>query len=188
MENVTYLAEKKERFEKMYFQTRALLFHYISKFVTTGQEGVEDVIQECYIRLWENMHKITDDENVIPLLRTYAINYSINQLQKYAKEQIRARIYYDQRELTTDIRDDLHYKHVLSAFNQAVESLPPQRKLVYRLVREKGLSHQEISAQLGISPKTVERHINEALRTLRTQFTVDKIMFTLILLRIEKMI
>jgi RNA polymerase sigma-70 factor (ECF subfamily) len=39
---------------------------------------------------------------------------------------------------------------------------------VYKLSREEQLSHKEIAAQLDISTKTVENHLNKALRQLRT--------------------
>ena len=179
--------QKKERFEKLYFETRPLLFHYIRKFVRTGQQAIEDVVQECYMRLWENMDKLRE-EDIMPLLRTYAINYCINQLKKEAKEQQREKIFYDQRRWVADTTDELNFKFTLSEFNEAVESLTPQRRLIYRLIREKGLSYQEISAQLGISTKTIERHINEAMRTLRARFPADKLAGILLLIELQSRI
>ena len=40
--------------------------------------------------------------------------------------------------------------------------------MVYKLSREEQLSHKEIADQLDISTKTVENHLNKALRQLRT--------------------
>ncbi len=50
---------------------------------------------------------------------------------------------------------------------QAIEMLPPQRKLVLKLSREEGLSHDEISAQLKISKNTVKNQIVHALQFIK---------------------
>jgi RNA polymerase sigma-70 factor (ECF subfamily) len=177
MEKIHYPCRpgQREQFEGIYFATRASLFHYIRKFVQTGQDSVEDVLQECYIRLWENMDKIEEDADVMPLLRTYAINFSINQLKKYARAQVRETAWYDQREQTTELNDNLSYRSTMEKYQHVVSSMPPQRKLVYQLIKEQGLSYQAASERLGISTKTIERHITEAMRTLRLQFTPETV-------------
>ena len=48
-----------------------------------------------------------------------------------------------------------------------VENMPPQRKLIYQLSREAGLSNAEIAEKLELSKKTVENHLNLALKELR---------------------
>ncbi|PIE48201.1 MAG: hypothetical protein CSA42_00205 [Gammaproteobacteria bacterium] len=48
-----------------------------------------------------------------------------------------------------------------------VESLPPRCRQVFIMHRFQGFSHKEISSQLGISRKTVENHMANALVFLR---------------------
>lgn len=48
-----------------------------------------------------------------------------------------------------------------------VDSMSPQRKMVYILSRVRGLSNDEIAVKLGIHKKTVENHLNLALRELK---------------------
>ena len=45
-----------------------------------------------------------------------------------------------------------------------VETMPPQRKMIYRMSRNEGLSNTEIAENLQLSKKTVENHLNLALK------------------------
>jgi RNA polymerase sigma-70 factor (ECF subfamily) len=48
-----------------------------------------------------------------------------------------------------------------------VEKMPPQRQKVFKMSRMNGFSNDKIAEILGISKKTVENHLTDALRTLR---------------------
>src|SRR5690606_10556049 len=51
--------------------------------------------------------------------------------------------------------------------DDAVGNLPAQQQLIFRLSREEGMTHEEISRHLQISKSTVKNHLVAALRTLR---------------------
>ncbi|MBA3675759.1 MAG: sigma-70 family RNA polymerase sigma factor [Chitinophagaceae bacterium] len=51
--------------------------------------------------------------------------------------------------------------------NEAIDQLSPQRKKVFILSREQGLSQAEIAEQLDLSPSTVNNHLTEALRSVK---------------------
>lgn len=172
-----------ERFEKIYFSTSDRLIAFVKKN-TPQKESVDDIVQECYIILWNKLSSLQDDDKVINLLRTIARNMIVDALRKAGREYFRANVFYDQQETIKLTEDDLHMKEVMLFYRKAVDSLPPKRREIYKLVKEDGHSHQEIAAALNISTNTIERQINEAMRTLRTKFTADKILFAIILLRL----
>ena len=49
----------------------------------------------------------------------------------------------------------------------AVERMPAQRKKIYRMSREQGLSNEKIARELNISKRTVENHLTQALADIR---------------------
>ena len=61
----------------------------------------------------------------------------------------------------------LFYRELQEQVDRCVEQLPGQRKRVFVLSRQEGLSHKEISLKLGISEKTVAAHIRLGLQALR---------------------
>src|ERR1700759_2368921 len=85
-----------ERFEKIYEATYPKLYGFASYYVW-GEDAIKDVLQECYIRLWENLETIKDDEKIMPLLRKYTTNITIDAVRKKAKEFERAAIYHSQQ-------------------------------------------------------------------------------------------
>mgnify|MGYP000126847503 FL=1 len=63
-----------------------------------------------------------------------------------------------------------------------IETLPTQVKKVFILSRSYGLKIKEISVQLDLSPKTVEKYLTRALLELRTHLKNKDLMSLLFLL------
>ena len=49
----------------------------------------------------------------------------------------------------------------------SIEALSPRRREIFLLSRNKGLKYREIAEELGISIKTVETQMGQALKELR---------------------
>ena len=63
--------------------------------------------------------------------------------------------------------EDLVAKDLRLLVDMIVETMPPQRRMIYRMSRNEGLSNTEIAENLQLSKKTVEKHLNLAVRELR---------------------
>ena len=50
-----------------------------------------------------------------------------------------------------------------------VENMPEQRQTIYRMSREQHLKNEEIASRLGIQKKTVENHLNLALKDIKNE-------------------
>ncbi|MNT58452.1 RNA polymerase sigma factor [compost metagenome] len=66
------------------------------------------------------------------------------------------------------IEDRLYYRYIIDIVAKEVENLPQKCQEVFKLSREYYMSNKEIAIKLGISESTVEKHINKAIRHLRT--------------------
>jgi RNA polymerase sigma-70 factor (family 1) len=135
--------------------------------ILKDRQACEDIIQELFIRLWNNRHAI----EITVSLKAYL--YASMRYEVY--RQIRAGA------VRADIFDDLHerlpatatygnieYKELIAQVNMVVDTLPEKCREVYKLSREEYLTHKEIAGRLNISTKTVENHLTKALRQLRT--------------------
>jgi RNA polymerase sigma factor (sigma-70 family) len=55
-----------------------------------------------------------------------------------------------------------------------IRDLPPQQQEAYRLSRDKGMSYEQIAAEMNLSVNTIKVHISLALKNLRAFFTQHK--------------
>jgi RNA polymerase sigma-70 factor (ECF subfamily) len=173
------------RFEKIYGETFYRLEKFVRSFIKR-EEGVHDVLQETYIRLWNNLDRLSDDEALLPLLRTYATNLMINALRKSAKEQQRARLFYDRQELPASPEEALDFKETLEAYTQAIDTLPSTRKEIYRLVEDEGLSYKETAERMNLTPHAIRYHLVEARRVLARELSVDKLALAVLIAEIYR--
>jgi RNA polymerase sigma-70 factor (ECF subfamily) len=57
--------------------------------------------------------------------------------------------------------------------NKSIHELPPKCRIVYKMVKENGLSYKEVGEILNISPRTVENHIAAAIKKLASLLDAD---------------
>lgn len=64
--------------------------------------------------------------------------------------------------------EKLSHKRLMELVHEAVKRMPPQRKQVFELSRNEGMTYEAIAQQLGISRETVKGHMIKALASIRT--------------------
>lgn len=62
-------------------------------------------------------------------------------------------------------------EQLIITFNDAVETFPPKMKQVFLLCKIEGRQQKEVAEELGITLKTVEKHIASAKQTISEQLT-----------------
>lgn len=141
------------------------LFNYAYK-IYREEEVCEDIIQEIFISLWNNSQQTTILNLEAYLLRAvkYRIANHIRSL-KFTKDHLDVIEAIAVPEKTVN---DLEYKEFETGIMQRIENLSPKCKEVFILSRIEYLSNSEIAARLNLSIHTVEKHISNALKELRS--------------------
>jgi RNA polymerase sigma-70 factor (ECF subfamily) len=67
----------------------------------------------------------------------------------------------------SDSQHFMEENELRALIEKAINKLPEKSRQIYLMARNENLSHKEIAARLGITPKTVENHVGIALRKLR---------------------
>lgn len=125
-------------------------------------EDMEEVVQETFCRFIE-LHAKDQMENPRAYLYKTARNILID---RYRRNRHQDNYQYQQSQVTGDDGEEstaLDYAEMATAFQSALNELPPKCRQVFLLKRSEGLSSQEISAKLNISPRMVQKHMVKAL-------------------------
>jgi RNA polymerase sigma-70 factor (ECF subfamily) len=165
MENICAIQEGcLTTFKMVYYKYHPKLYAYLLN-KTSSSYIAEEVVQLTFIKLWNSRallsNKYTLDIQLFRIARTTLID-------ELRKDVIRNN-YINQLEhtITESYTDKFEERETLKRVNQAIELLPPMRKMVFKLSRFNHLTNAEIAEMLAISPKTVENHINLAIKELR---------------------
>ncbi|MDA3929259.1 MAG: RNA polymerase sigma-70 factor [Prolixibacteraceae bacterium] len=157
-----------QSFELLFKTYYAPLCLFAHKYIY-DQDECEEVVQAFFLKLWESRKTINITTSVKSYLYSSVRNRCLNYIkhlkikQEYQSEMVNspAKNNFDSN---TFLEIDL-----IEKINQCIDSLPPRRKEIFILSREHGLKYREIAEQLGLSIKTVEAQMGQALKDLREQ-------------------
>lgn len=132
-----------------------------------SEEDAEDLAQDIFAKLWTNRVAFAEVRNLGVYLFVLSRNMTYNYIEaRQLRQEWLQEKPFDEEDGHSPY-EDLIAKDLTLLVDLVVESLPPQRKTIYKLSREAGLSNAEIAEKLGLQKKTVENHLNLALKELR---------------------
>lgn len=139
---------------------------YFKKLLVVSDKYVDDVnvaeelVQDLFLKIWEDPLLIKDVRNIAPYLKRAVSNLSLNYLNKLQKHVPLNEL--DAENLVVDEDTDQH-TDLMGILLAEIDKLPPQCKKVFKMSRFDGLKYKVIAQQLGISERTVENHVASAV-------------------------
>jgi RNA polymerase sigma factor (sigma-70 family) len=140
----------------------------IATWKTNSQMAAEEMVQELFLRLWENRQK-TLIENPEAYLKT-ALRYSVIGFIKAKLASTQAELGEASEQAADQLADTgVGLAELSAALEHALDMLPQKTRLVFQMSRFEQRSTAEIAVQLGLTDRAVEYHITQSLRLLRFQ-------------------
>lgn len=132
-----------------------------------SKELAEEIVQEIFTNFWLKRQSL-QTTTVSGYMHSAIVNRVIDQ---YRKELVRAKyreafkVVHSEADNSTE--DAIMLKDLVYSIEAEVSQLPDKCRSVYELSRNEHKTNKEIALHLGISEKTVENHLTNALRKLR---------------------
>ncbi|SMC58418.1 RNA polymerase sigma factor [Pedobacter nyackensis] len=156
-----------DAFEEIYHLYSHRLYSNLLKLVKSDDLAM-DLLQDLYIKLWNNRSSIDVDKSIRSYLFSIAKNLAIDFFRRAARESnLQNHLITVGTELYNHVDDVLFHKETAVVLNKAIMALPPQQQKIFNLCKIEGRSYQEVALILGISPATVGNQLVKALRSVR---------------------
>ena len=140
--------------------------YYNTLTLVKSPATAQDLTQDIFLKIWLQRDKLSEVESFKSYIYVVGRNQVINALRKKIVETAAAD--------TLALREDLlmpdlqlEGKDAYRMLMEGVERLTPQQKLIFKMSRIEGLSHEDIARKLGLSKNTVKVHMVIALNFLR---------------------
>lgn len=161
--------DDKKALEELFNFYYPRLYNFSKSFLKL-EEGIDDILQEVFIKIWNNRANIYNPTSFSPFIFTITRNLLLNELRSRLNNQkLKEKIQQLSLPEEYSSSEKVEYSELKSIVDQVVDGLPGKQREVYILSRNKGLSHKEIAEKLNISTKTVEYHIAQSTATIKNR-------------------
>lgn len=152
------------------------LFHHyfpgllsFANSITKNIQSSEEVVQDVFLKIWENRKTLKSIHSLSNYLYTAtrhtALNY-IKSKKNTSFEEIGDDFLYS---VNTPESMLIHNENITELVN-IINTLPPKCRFIFRLVKDEGLTYEQVAQLLQISPRTVNAQMTIALTRLVGSF------------------
>lgn len=145
-------------------------FYSLALKMTRSDEVAEDIVQEVFMNIWNKRAGLVNVDNPSSYFFTAVYRRVYHHYRKIALEKKLLSVAPLVKESVNTTEEMVLADESSELISQAIDKLPPQQRLVFKLCKQEGKSREEVARQLHISPNTVKNHLADALKHIRTSF------------------
>lgn len=158
------------------------LYRFAYSYLKSEAES-EELVQEVFTIIWEKRSELKNELSI----KSYIFTIAFNIIRKYFRTRKYISKYFS-IEIFNDVdiqtSQKITYDSLHDYFVKLVNQLPVKRREIFVKSRFEGLNIKEISKEMGISHKTVENQLTNALKFIRTNFNQEKILSILVFIQL----
>lgn len=142
----------------------------------TGTNAVlKDIVQEVFLQLWLNRHRLTEVEQPDNWIfrMTYNRSYTWVRSQLVRDKHLQL-VTQDEKESSALVQPDewVSFEETAVMVRQAIQALSPSAQRIFQL-KEAGMKIQEIAQEAGISTDGVKKSLYRSAQQIR-EYLVDR--------------
>ena len=153
-------------FDTLFRRYYPMLCAYGHRFVEL--EDAEEIVEDSLLWIWENRETLVIESSLNSYLFKMVYRRALNKLAHIdATQRADTRFYEEMQEMLQDT-DYYQVEELTRRIEGAVAALPESYREAFVMHRFRDMSYKEIAETLGVSPKTIDYRIQQALKQLRT--------------------
>jgi RNA polymerase sigma-70 factor (ECF subfamily) len=157
------------QFELLFRSSYVSLVRYANTLLK-DHDYAEEVVQDLFLRLWQNREKIKIESSLNGYLFRSVHNSCLHYIEhNKVVERHAEEISYQQSQIQDSPSDILLYKELQEKIAAILEKLPERCGKIFYMNRFEGLKYTEIAKKLSVSVKTVESNMGKALKEFRRE-------------------
>ena len=169
-----------QAFVKLYDQYSVRILKKLIKLLK-DDEIAKELLQDVFLKVWEKRENLNPEKNFRAFLFRITENLVMDFFRRVASEKkIMAHLIRVSTELYTHTEEFIDFKEGSAILQQAIDTLPTQRKKIFNLCKIEGKSYEEAGKLLGISAGTVNDHMVKAIRAVKKHFKGNTALIVLI--------
>ena len=181
--NRTLVRSLKKGNEEAYAYLMDTYYHKLCVYAKSLSRDVyisEDIVQNVFLRVWEQHHKLKETYSLKSYLYQSVYNEFIDQYRK-KNNLIAVEAEYIKTLNTILEEDPKDITRLIAMVKQEIQQLPPKCKEIFIMGKQEGLTYIEIAEHLNISFRTVENQMSKAFTIIREKVgdKMDTILFFL---------
>lgn len=145
----------------------------VSIRILGNQQEAEDILQEAFIDMFGKLQTFREESTFGAWFKRIVINKSINAVKKKRLVISEEEISESGVEMEDVIEEEREVNHTINDVQKALGQLPDGYRLVFTLYALEGLSHKEVSEELGISESTSKSQYNRSKNKLKELLTLS---------------
>ena len=148
-----------ERYYDRYFSFACALLH--------DADAAEDVLQNVFLKLWIGRDRLDENRSIENYLLVSVRNEIFDYMRlKYNQTVVRGETP-EKEDASADIEEEMFWSETSDRMDKIIKNMPPQRQRIFMMSRYENMASKDIADALGLSVRTVERHIYLALQDLK---------------------
>lgn len=149
------------------------LFLFAKAYLGSAEDS-EELVQEVFTLLWEKRAQLKTGFS----FKSYIFTIAFNIIKKHFKQKARFKKFAQEEllnEATSEQSQEIDYHSLKNYILELAGTLPAKRREVFMKSRFEGLSNKEIAEELGLTKKTIENHLNLALKEIKSKMEKGKL-------------
>ena len=152
-------------FDTLFRRYYPMLCAYGHRFVEL--EDAEEIVEDSLLWIWENRETLVIESSLNSYLFKMVYRRALNKLAHIdATQRADTRFYEEMQEMLQDT-DYYQIEELAKRIEDAVAALPESYREAFVMHRFRDMSYKEIAETLGVSPKTIDYRVQQALKQQR---------------------